>query len=180
MTSLLRNVLALAFLFVSSSALASEQWVQGRVVLRECLYAFDYFAEVNLSYRNYSLPWGTSVELIHGWGGSSWSQSGGPITQFDWANTQTLPVSASAPYTWSATVSSIISERNDPWWNYDQLQFVWKVNLPNGHTFYEKGNSSTWGYYTVSFSQIQDRPCTNGSTVIGTPTPLTVDDVEKW
>jgi len=133
---------------------------------------------VGVSYRNYTLPWGTSVALVYGWGGTSWGH-GNPSTRFDWANTQTVAVSASAPYTWSATVTSIISTRSGSWL-YDELDFVWKVTLPNGFTFYEKGNGSTWGYYAAGLSAVQERPCVNDSNFIGTPTPLVVTSVEKW
>ena len=178
MIALLRNVFAVAFLLLSSSALASETWTQGRVILRQCDYAFDYVAEVGLSYRNYTLQWGTSVELVYGWGGISWGYST-PNTPFDWANTQTIPVPASAPYTWSTTVTSVISTRSGSY-SYDQINFVWKVTLPNGYVFYEKGNGSTWGFYAASLSAVQNRPCVNDGQFIGTPTPLVVTSVERW
>ncbi len=177
MTSLLRNLLAVAFLLVSSSALASDTWAQGRKILRQCDYAFDYMAEVVLSYQNYAMPWGTSVELIYGWGGSSW---GGPsTTTFDWANTQTIPVSASAPYTWSATVTSVIATRTGSS-EYTSIQFVWKVSMPNGHVFYEKGNGSTWGFYNAPLGSLLGAPCSNTSTFTGPSSPLTVTSVERW
>lgn len=177
MTSLLRNLLAVALLLVSSSALASDTFAQGRMILRQCDYAFDYMAEVGLSYQNYSLTWGTSVELIYGWGGTSW---GGPTTTtFDWANTQTIPAPATAPYTWGATVTTITSTRSGTW-AYGSIQFVWKVTLPNGHVFYEKGNGSTWGFYNAPLSSMTGAPCSNNSTFIGPPSPLTVTSVERW
>lgn len=172
MTSLLRAVLALCLLSASSAALAAETWAQGRVVLHSCVYASSYEAEVGLSYRNYTLPWGTSVSLVYGWSGSD---NGIP---FDWDNTQTVVVSASAPYTWSATVRSQLSSRSSPKY-YTDINFVWKVVLPNGYEFYEKGNGSTWGYYSASLSEVP-RPCTSDSSFIGDPWPLPVISVEKW
>ncbi|MFP2928139.1 hypothetical protein ACLESO_23650 [Pyxidicoccus sp. 3LG] len=175
MTALSRNALALlAALSVSTSAMASETWVDGRAVLHACVYAYSYEAEVSLSYRNYTLPWGTSVYLIYGWGGISNN------VPMDWDNTQTLTVSASAPYTWSATVRSIFSNRTTPQNRYDHVDFVWKVVLPNGFTFYEKGNGSTWGYYSAALSGITDRPCSSDGSFIGPMFPLTVTSVEKW
>ncbi|MFP2904589.1 hypothetical protein ACLESD_05940 [Pyxidicoccus sp. 3LFB2] len=179
MTSLLRSVLAVALLLVSSSALASETWGHGRRILRQCDYAFDYMAEAALSYRNYTLPWGTSVQLVYGWGGAYWSQMDPTNIPIEWANTQTVNAPASAPYTWSATVSSVVSERNE-FWYYNQVQFVWKVTLPNGNVFYEKGNGSTWGYYSANVSGIQQSPCVNDSVFIGPSTPLPITSVEKW
>ncbi|WP_164000333.1 hypothetical protein [Pyxidicoccus caerfyrddinensis] len=173
MTVFSRNGLALLLFFVSSSAMASEQWVQGRVVLHSCVYASSYEAELNLSYRNYTLPWGTSVYLIHGWGGLD------NFVPFDWDNTQTLAVSASAPWTWSITVRSNISNRSSPKW-YEHFDYVWKVVLPNGTEFYEKGNGSTWGYYAANLSDVTQRPCTSDGNFVGPTYPLTVTSVEKW
>jgi hypothetical protein len=173
MTSLLRTVLALVLLFTSSSALASETWAEGRKVLHSCIYASSYEAEVTLSYRNYTLPWGTSVSLIYGWGGTV--LNGGP---FDWENTQTLAVSASAPYTWSATVRGTTSTRSSPKY-YEHIDFVWKVVLPNGTEFYEKGNGSTWGYYAADVNNMP-APCVSDSNFIGTPQPLTITSIVKW
>jgi hypothetical protein len=172
MTVLLRSLLA-AVLFVSSTALASETWAEGRKVLHSCVYASSYEVEVSLSYRNYTLPWGTSVFLIYGWGGNV--TNGSP---FDWENTQTLTVSASAPYTWSTTVRATTATRSSPKY-YEHLDFVWKVVLPNGTEFYEKGNASTWGYYAADVSQMP-APCVSDSNFIGTPQALTVTSVVKW
>lgn len=172
MTSLLRNVLALVLLSVSSSALAAETWAEGRKVLHSCVYASSYETEVTASYRNYDLPWGTSVFLVHGWGGSN---NGTP---FDWDNTQTVQASASAAYTWSATVRATTSTRSSPKYS-EHLDFVWKVVLPNGSEFYEKGNPSTWGYYAANFASLPG-PCVSDSNFIGTPQPLTVTSVVKW
>ncbi|WAM28694.1 hypothetical protein [Myxococcus sp. NMCA1] len=158
---------------MSSTALASETWVQGRAVLHACVYASAYEAHLELNYRNYSLPWGTSVYLIHGWGGLN------SFVPFDWENTQTIEVSASAPYTWSTTVTSIISNRTSPKW-YEHFDFVWKVVLPNGHEFYEKGNGSTWGYYAASLLDITERPCTSDGNFVGPYYPLSVTSIEKW
>ena len=173
MTFFSRKVLALLVFFMSSTALASETWVQGRAVLHACVYASSYEAQLELNYRNYSLPWGTSVYLIHGWGGLN------SFVPFDWENTQTIEVSASAPYTWSTTVTSIISNRTSPKW-YEHFDFVWKVVLPNGHEFYEKGNGSTWGYYAASLLDITERPCTSDGNFVGPFYPLSVTSIEKW
>ncbi|MCP3136594.1 hypothetical protein [Pyxidicoccus xibeiensis] len=174
MTALSRSVLALAVLFLSTSAQASETTVYGRKVLRECVYAHAYEAEVQLNYLNYSLPWGTSVELIYGWGGQSNS------VPFDWANTQTVSAPASAPYTWSATVRAITGRRTEPHWNYQHVDFVWRVIMPNGYTFYEKGNGSTWGFYSASLETGVIPPCTSDGNFVGPLYPLTFTSIERW
>jgi len=172
MASLLRNVLAVLLVFASSSALAAETWAEGRKVLHSCVYASSYEAEVSLHYRNYTLPWGTSVYLVQGWGGYD---NGTPI---DWENTQTHAVSASAPWTWSITLRAGVSWRSSPKW-YEHIDFVWKVVLPDGSEFYEKGNGSTWGYYAGDISQLP-APCVSDSNFIGDPQPLPVSSIEKW
>ncbi|MFP2957833.1 hypothetical protein ACLEPN_08380 [Myxococcus sp. 1LA] len=174
MTLFSRNVLALLAFFMSSTALAAETWAQGRVTLHACVYAHTYEAQVELNYRNYDLPWGTSVYLIHGWGGID-----NETTTFDWDNTQTIEVFASAPWTWSTTVSSIVSTRTGTR-RYEHLDFVWKVVLPNGHEFYEKGNNSTWGYYAASLASVGERPCTSDGNFVGPMYPLSVPSIVKW
>ncbi|WP_426750386.1 hypothetical protein [Myxococcus sp. Y35] len=173
MTSISRKALTLLVFFMASSASAAEMWAEGRSVLHACDYGYAYEAQVNLSYRNYDLPWGTSVYLIYGWGGLD------SFVPFDWENEQTIEVFASAPWTWSTTVTSITSNRTSPKW-YEHLDHVWKVVLPNGHVFYEKGNSSTWGYYSASLLSIAERPCTSNGDFVGPMYPLTVTTVEKW
>ncbi|MCP3098818.1 hypothetical protein LZ198_08010 [Myxococcus sp. K15C18031901] len=173
MNRIARNILAVGLLLVSSSALASEQWADGRAVLHSCVYASSYEAEVRMSYRNFTLPWGTSVYLIHGWGGMS---NGVAI---DWDNTQTVEAPASAPWTWTTTVRSTISTRSGTKW-YTHFDYVWKVVLPDGNVFYEKGNGSTFGYYSANLQDITERPCTSDSSFIGAPFALTITSIEKW
>ncbi|AKQ64700.1 hypothetical protein A176_001612 [Myxococcus hansupus] len=163
-----RHALVFALLLTSTSALAGAQWVQARTVLNTCGYFSTSQAEIRLTYRNDDLPWGTSVFLIYGWGGST----------FDWApSPQTVEVPAVAPYHWGTTVTGVIRSRSST--QYTHLNYVWKVVLPDGHEFYEKGNDSTYGYYAADFSQVP-MPCTQtAGTFIGNPTPLTITTVVK-
>lgn len=173
MNRLLRNVLALVLMFVSASAFAAESTsVQARAVLHSCGYYSSQEVEVSLSYYNDTLPWGTSVELLYGWGGTEGS------TVFDWRNSTSIAAPATAGYTWGVTVTSQIAARSSPTF-FEHIDFVWKVTLPGGSVFYVKGNSSTYGYYKADFSQLQ-RPCTSDAGFIGTPAPLTVTSVVKW
>ncbi|MFP2933701.1 hypothetical protein ACLESO_52905 [Pyxidicoccus sp. 3LG] len=168
-----RHALALALLLTSTSALAMEQWVQARTVLNSCGYFNNSQAEVTLSYRNYDLPWGTRVFLIYGWG----SPPAGGSTGFDWApQPTTVEAPATAPYTWGTQVKSIIRSRSSV--VYTNINYVWKVVLPDGHEFYEKGNGSTYGYYAADFSQVP-MPCSNDGSFSGTPTALTITTVVK-
>jgi hypothetical protein len=172
MTSLVRAVLALVLMLLSTSAFASQTTAQARAVTHSCGYYSTQEVEVGLTYQNANLPWGVSVYLVYGWGGT---QSGAPFT---WDNTNTLLVSASAPYTWSTTVTSTIAARSSPKF-YESITFVWKVVYADGSEFWDKGNTSTWGYYDANFSQVQ-RPCTSSAGFIGTPTSLVVNSIVKW
>lgn len=174
MNRLLRNVFALALMLCSAAAFAGDTYVQARAVTHSCSYYSTQNVEVTLSYVNTGLPWGTSVNLMYGWGGAS----GAGSTPFDWQNTTTVAAPATAPYTWGTTVTSIIAARSSSQY-YANIDFVWQVTLPDGSVFYEKGNSSTYGYYLADFSQLP-RPCVSDSSFIGTPQPLTVTTVEKW
>lgn len=174
MNRLLRNVFALVLMFVSSTAFAAQTTAQARAVLRSCGYYSTQEVEVGLSYQNTTLPWGTSVELHYGWGGYESS----PTNPFDWRDSTSVAVPATAPYTWGVTVTKQIAARSSPVF-FEHIDFVWKVSLPDGSVFYEKGNNSTWGYYKADFSQVA-RPCTSTAGFIGTPTSLAVTSVVKW
>jgi hypothetical protein len=168
-----RHALVLSLLLTSTSALAGSQWVQARTVLNTCGYFSTSQAEITLTYRNDDLPWGTRVFLIYGWGGSS-----GPSSTFDWAPApQTVEVPAVAPWHWGTTVTGVIRSRSST--QYTSINYVWKVVLPDGHEFYEKGNGSTYGYYAADFSQVP-MPCTTtAGTFVGNATPLTITTVVK-
>lgn len=172
MNRLFRNVFALVLMLFSSSAFAAETYVQARAVLHSCGYYSTQEVEVGLSYVNTGLPWGTSVYLVYGWGGTEGSNV------FDWRNTTTVQAPATAGYTWGTTVTSQIAARSSPTF-FEHIDFVWKVVLPDGSEFYEKGNNSTYGYYKSVFSQLE-RPCTSDAGFIGTPAPLAVTSVVKW
>lgn len=172
MTAPAGRLLALALFLTSSTSFAIEQWADGRAVLHSCLYASSYEAEVRMSYRNLTLPWGTSVSLIHGWGGFNNGVA------FDWDDTQTLDVPASAPWTWAVTLRKTISTRSSPKW-YEHFNYVWKVVLPDGTVLYEKGNDSAWGYYSADLRDIAQRPCTSDNNFIGPPFALTITSVVK-
>ncbi len=172
----LRSMLALVLMLSSATAFAGDTWVKARAVLHSCGYYSTQEVEVGLTYRNYNLPWGTAVHLVYGWGGyTSSSPSNIPFT---WENTKTVQAAASASYTWSTTVTSTIAARSSPKF-YDSIDFVWKVVLPDGSEFYEKGNTSTYGHYAASFANVP-RPCVSSAGFIGTPQALTVTTVEKW
>lgn len=181
MNALPRNVLALSLLSVSSSALASETWAEGRKVLRSCEYASSYEVEVTLSYKNELLPSGSSVFLVYGWDGGYLNHDGQNRPPFDWLGQQTVPATAGAPFTWSATVRGTTSTRTGTQY-FENLDYVWKVVRPDGSAFYDKGNNpSTWGYHAAVL-QGMAAPCASStySGFIGTPVPLSVMDVVKW
>lgn len=172
MTAVSSRALVLALMLTSTTALAGEQWVQARAILNSCGYFNNAQVEVTLSYRNLDLPWGTSVYLIYGWGGSS-----SPGTSFDWQpQPTTVEAPATAPYYWGTKVTTIFRARSST--QYSNINYVWKVVLPDGNVFYEKGNDSTYGYYAADFSAIPV-PCVNDGQFIGTPQPLTITTVVK-
>lgn len=171
MTKVSSRVLLLALMLTSTSALAGEQWVQARAILNSCGYFSNAQVEVTLSYRNQDLPWGTSVYLIYGWGG------GTTTTSFDWApQPTTVQAPATAPYHWGTKVTSIFRARSST--TYSSINYVWKVVLPDGTEFYEKGNGSTYGYYAADFTAVPV-PCVNDGQFIGTPQPLAITTVVK-
>ena len=184
MNALLRNVLALSLLSASSSALASDTWAEGRKVLRSCEYGSAYEVEVTVSYRNAdvaNVPAGSTVFLVYGWDGGYLNYDGQNRPPFDWLGRQTVPATAGAASTWSATVRGTTSTRTGTQY-FENLDYVWKVVRPDGSEFYDKGNNpSTWGYHAAVL-QGMPAPCAYStySGFIGSPTPLAVMDVVKW
>jgi hypothetical protein len=176
MNRFLRNVFALVLLCVSATAFAGETSARARAVTYSCMYYSAQAVEVELSYLNYDLPWGTSVILTYGWGGHV--SGGNGSTPVDWENTTSVNAPATAPYTWGATVRSNIAERSSPKY-YDRIDFVWEVHLPDGSVFYEKGNTSTWGYYAGDFSHVSNA-CTSTGTFNTELASIPVTSVEKW
>ncbi|MFP2904639.1 hypothetical protein ACLESD_06190 [Pyxidicoccus sp. 3LFB2] len=179
MNRLLRNVFALVVMLVSVTAFAGETRARARGVTYSCMYYSAQEAEVELSYVNTGLPWGTSVTLIYGWGGSVSPGGGAPPYLVDWENTTATDAPATAPYTWGTTVKGQTASRGSPSKSYNRLDFVWEVHLPDGSVFYEKGNNSTWGYYLADVSSVP-KPCTSTGGFNTELQPVPVTSVEKW
>jgi len=181
MNASLRNVLALSLLSVSSSALASETWAEGRKVLRSCEYGSGYEVEVAVSYKNVDLLAGSTVFLVYGWDGAYLNTDGQNRPPFDWDWLQTVQATAgAAPFTWSATVRGTTSTRTGQQY-YLNLNYVWKVVKPDGTVVWDKGNNPTALGYHAAILQGMPAPCAYStySGFIGTPVPLAVMDVYK-
>jgi len=181
MNASLRNVLALSLLSVSSSALASETWAEGRKVLRSCEYGSAYEVEVTVSYKNDTLPSGSSVFLVYGWDGGYLNYDGQNRPPFDWLGQQTVQATAgAAPFTWSATVRGVTSTRTGQQY-FENLDYIWKVVRPDGTVLWDKGNNPTALGYHAAILQGMPAPCAYSGYggFIGTPVPLSVMDVFK-
>lgn len=178
MSRFLRSVLALAVLCVSATAFAGETSARARAVTYSCGYYSSQEAEVELSYRNYDLPWGTWVTLIYGWGGKVLAGGDAPPNYFAWENTSAKEAPATAPWTWGTTVRSQIAARSSPKY-YEQVDFVWEVHLPDGSVFYEKGNTSALGSYKADFSGVPNA-CTSTGDFNTALQPVPVTSVVKW
>ena len=183
MTRLLHNVFALVLTLVSATAFAGAVSAKGRAVLNSCGYYSTQNAEVTLRYRNDWVSAGSKVYLLYGWGEYV---SGTTNIRTDWQYYKELevpetldPVTGYRTYTWNVTVTGIIGARSSSTY-FGHFDFVWKVVYPDGAgEYYEKGNSSTYGYYAANFSQLE-RPCTSDGNFIGTPTSLPITSVVKW
>ena len=139
----------------ASSGHAAEKWIQleGRT-LETCQYFTTWSGKFAVTYSNHELPWGTKVELVYGFHG--WTSSTGGEHK-DWLSQRASVFPAIAPFTWKTEIDEAVATRSQNW--FDQLQFVLKVSLPDGHEFYEKGNESTWGYYTADLLNQGGRGC---------------------
>lgn len=117
-----------------------------RVYVNSCGYYSSVLADHRLTYRNDTLPWGTSVDLVYGYGGKSSNQP------FHWEFGGEMAVPAVSPFVWSVDLSHVVQARSSPIF-IDSLKFVLRVELPNGDVFYEKGSNSELGYYRARIGE---------------------------
>lgn len=71
---------------------------------------------------------------------------------------------ASEPYVWQAAFRETLGYRSSPQ-NFVAMDFVVKVVLPNGHTFYVKGSETAQGYYKLPLA-LGTSQCVNNAEEI--------------
>jgi hypothetical protein len=144
-----------------SSAAASEIRLQSRSYVDSCGYYSHSAADFSFNYRDISLPWGSRVSIIYGFGGyhsSPGPNSGGYSPGFEWADRNEVEATAIAPYTWGVAISKTLHERSSDRF-LDAIQFIVRIRLPDGREVVEHGNDSPGGFLTSSFQFLETSDC---------------------
>lgn len=158
---------SLAHLFglflIPSLGLAPDSALGSEIVLRGGVFPSGYYsarvATFELTYENLDLPWGSRVELVHGWSGHDTviGSQGPELIELSWDQKKESPLSAVSPYRWGIAFSQTLGERSHPRW-YDELDFVLRVQLPDGRILIEKGGDSAMGHYRASLRSLTELP----------------------
>ncbi len=109
-------------------------------------YYSSTMGDFAITYKNLSLPWGTTVILKFGFKQDNHYQIA------DWVDQDSMQMQAVAPYTWEGKFERQIASRGGP--RKTHLQFVAQILLPNDQILYDKGSDTPLGYY-----QTEAVPC---------------------
>lgn len=166
---------ALVFvLSLACSIYGSELSVRARNYTHSCGYFTSQRGDVELSYRDTTLPWGTSISVVTGWEG----REGFPEKRFTWKDREELSAQATAPYTWTLKLSKVLHERTEACLR-DSLNFVLKISVPGSQPRYENGGSP-WGYYRIRLLEFGMGQCVSSDTDLPEFRPFTVETVERF
>jgi hypothetical protein len=130
--------------------------VQGRGYDDTCGHFIRTSADFEIIYRNDRLPAGSTVLLISGESGRS-----GPREEkiFSWENRSVNQAQAISSHSWSIARSVVLQSR-DSRRMVVKLDFVFFILLPDGSSFYDKGNVSELGHYEIAtFRDLTGYPC---------------------
>lgn len=151
--------------FLSTLALAAPDiQVWGRVYDYSCGYFSRRAADVSVTLKDDSLPFGTEVNLVIGWSGEQWI-AGGKHERVNWVDRTVVPMKAIDKFTWEGkALDKTFGTRSGARW-FDTAQFVFEIKAPNEAPRYVHGDSK-WGYFETE----RMNPGTNCVTT-GKPLP---------
>jgi len=131
--------------------------LKARGYTSSCAYYTQTSADLEVRYRDETLPWGSTVSVIYGFGGASPTTTGSS-SRFEWTDRAELRAEANAPYTWSTRFSKVLHYRSNPK-VVDSVQFVLRITYPSGKEEYIRGNDSVMGFYEASLPFVGQSPC---------------------
>jgi hypothetical protein len=146
----MKNLLIILLISITSSAFASEIKVSGKAYdSKQCRYYWQSLADFNLSYLNDKLPWGSSVALMYGFHDRFHNQY--------WTSQDEIKMNSISSFTWATEISKkVVNQKGS--FNYNYLEFVFKITLPNGKIIYDNGGLEPMGYYGVPVPYAQCHP----------------------
>lgn len=152
--------ISLFSLTIEASEVPKNTWVKGRSYLYSCSYYSNTSGDYEIYFRDRNLPWGTKVSVVLGFSGYR-ALGGGAREAFEWDRVRTWQMKDVAPYTWYIEQRETLHSRSSNQFLTD-LNFVFKIEIPNQAPYYENGGSS-YGYHQV-FAEQAPSPCVeNGS-----------------
>lgn len=143
---------------LARAAEAGSVSLQARGYTSSCAYYSQTSADFEVRYRDETLPWGTKVSVVFGFGGINQYER----SRFDWMDRFEQPAEAMAPYTWSAVFSKVLHHRSSPQ-VLEGIQLVLKVSYPSGREDYVRGNGSLMGFYEANLPFVGQSPCLDSS-----------------
>lgn len=130
--------------------------VMGRNYTRSCGYFTTVEADVIVTFKDFSLPWGSEVTLVSGWGG----REGFPEKRFEWRDREEKLARATAPYTWTTNLKKTLHSRSEAVFR-DTLNFVFKVSVPGRSPYFLNGGTP-WGFYSSVIAENGPGDCVSG------------------
>ncbi len=140
-------------LFVSHGTLAnaSQIEVSGRAYsATRCGYFSTSLSDFDISYENKDLPWGTNVTLIYGFRDS--------FSKKAWQFQGEIQIPATYHYTWGTSLHDVVVDSRG-YFSLSDIQFVFKIRLPDGKIVWDNGGKSSLGFYQA---EIPMRTCSPG------------------
>lgn len=139
------NFFSILFLIFTVQVQAKHVGVNSVEYVYSCGYYSSSHSSLRVNYSNPNVPQAARVKLISGWGGYK-ALGGGAKEFFSWRNRTERQMIGVESSSWAVEFSEQLHSRSSADFK-DTLQFVFEINLPNGHTYYDKGSETTWGYY---------------------------------
>ena len=142
----------------SVSAFASEIIVNAALGHSSCLLLEATRGLLEFRYTNPDIPPNARVTLHSGW--EVFDRSVGSFVS-DWQDISEVEMDSVANRTWSAGINKKLYTFGSDENPLSGVNFVFKITLPNGEYFFDKGNESRLGFYRTSWN-FNDLKCFDG------------------
>jgi hypothetical protein len=166
----------LALLSFSSLASAENIQVWSNTYDYSCGYFSRRAADVSVTLQDETIPFGTTVNVIVGFGGD-YASGGGPRRFANWELRRVVSATAIADSVWEARINDVSLHHRTEGRFLDHAQFVFEIKEPNADPRYVNGGS-TWGYYQTS-AMTSGVACVQNGNIPNNWMKLSVSVIEK-
>lgn len=122
---------------------ASEIIFKGRKLSLNCETLETQTADLALNYKNSEVPYTAKVYLVYG--------SANSVIPSRWLNNKSLEMKRVEPFVYNSQ-SSIVIQSPDSVFKVANINFIIKIVLDDGKTYFDKGSDSKLGFYQVALS----------------------------